>query len=449
MVKKLLILAVFVTTGAFAQYNANAPYDESVDDLDGEEENAATPPARNQSANYEDNQQASAPKDQRSPDEDPAIGPRVASSEDLELSEEQAKDAKELEVATPKTLRLFHEVLDELLVEFGYDVKMKQLGGLKNLSVRRVVVSDSLPRSYNIYVESLIEERIRENSRIRLVNCLPCKTKTSRLVNSSLQITSPLTNVAEMNRAAEELAIDNFMDVTFVYHTTHMVLAFQIFDTQTKELVWARTYNSETIKSRYQRLAIDYSQVQQSRDSDEYQPDFRYTAGMGAASVPNLSDNPDDKSMIALQFRGTEKFNNRASEFGLMLSVYSATSAFLSDYPAQGEPTTDEAAAEEEEFELDPFTTALAINAIYGHNFIRSIESYNEVRHGIHGGLGAFLASGYFAGMGRVGWDVFFGKRFVMSTSLLYLASSSVLVKDETIETKGGVGGELVLSYNF
>ncbi|MGE0173606.1 MAG: hypothetical protein AB7T49_12490 [Oligoflexales bacterium] len=431
MIKKLLILSLAASNVGLAQYDESNNYAEG-----------QTADSANAEGGYDADEQEAAQSDHE------GVGQRVATTQELPLTEAQEKDAKELELATPKTLRLFHEVLDELLVEFGYDVKMKQLGGLKNLSVRRVIVSDSLPKSYSIYLESLIEERIRENSRMRLVNCLPCKTKTSRLVNSSLQITSPLTNVAEMNRAAEELGIENFMDVTFVYHTTHMVLAFQIFDTQTKELLWARTYNSETVKSRYQRLAIDYSQVKQSRDSDEYQPDFRYTAGLGAASIPNLSDNPDDKSMLALQFRGTEKFNNRSSEFGLMLSLYNATSSLLSDYPAQGEPET-EAAEDDANFELEPFTTALAINAIFGHNFLRSIESYNEVRHGIHMGLGAFLASGYFAGTGRAGWDVFFGKTFIMSTSLVYIAASSVLVKNETVKTKGGAGGELVLSYNF
>ena len=45
-----------------------------------------------------------------------------------------------------------------------------------------------------------------------------------------------------------------FMDAVLVYHTTHMVLAVDVFNAQTKELVWARTYNSETVKSRYLAL---------------------------------------------------------------------------------------------------------------------------------------------------------------------------------------------------
>ena len=182
----------------------------------------------------------------------------------------QQVDSSYAPTADSPTVRRFHEVLEELLVEFGHDIKKGQVKSLKNLSIRRTMISDTLPKSYANYIELLVAERFRENSRIKLISCLPCKSKSSRIINQKLVVTSPHTNMEEMARAADQLGIDYFMDIIMVYHTTHMVLAFQIFNTSSKELVWARTYNSETIRSRFQKLAVDYNQVVASRTSDEY-----------------------------------------------------------------------------------------------------------------------------------------------------------------------------------
>ena len=65
------------------------------------------------------------------------------------------------------------------------------------------------------------------------------------------------------------------MDIILIYHETHMVLAIQVFNTESQELVWARTYNSEKIKTRFQKLAIDYSQVDKIRKTEEYLPEYR------------------------------------------------------------------------------------------------------------------------------------------------------------------------------
>src|SRR5262245_10886408 len=103
--------------------------------------------------------------------------PYAVDDESASFQKAQAQDAERLKEANPKQVRLFHEVLEELLNEFGYDVKSGQISGLKNLSIRKVSVSESLPRTYENYVELLIAERVRENSKVRMISCLPCKTK--------------------------------------------------------------------------------------------------------------------------------------------------------------------------------------------------------------------------------------------------------------------------------
>jgi len=371
------------------------------------------------------------------------------------LSPSENEWAEKMRVSSAQTVRRFHEVLDELLAEFAYDVKMGQINGLKNLSVRNVDVSEAIPKTYRRYLELLVAERIRENAKIRLVSCLPCRSKTSRLVEGKLLVTSPTTNMEELNRAADQLGVDNFMDVILVYHTTHMVLAFQIFNTKTKETVWARTYNSETVRSRYQKLAVDFTQVDKGRTSEDYVPEYRILFGIGGASVPNIGGTVDDSAMIAVNFRGTEKFNNRRQEFGLQLSFMMATNSLMSPVATEGEATTEEDAevvdeeAEVEELTPQPFKQALGLYAVYVHNFLGPLETYNKIRYGTHIGLGPMLAAGYMGPTIFGGLDVYFGKRWVVSPNVAYIAPSKILLGDEFVVTNGGIGGDVTLSVNF
>lgn len=357
------------------------------------------------------------------------------------------------EEASPKQVRLFHDVLEELLSEFAYDVKSGQLSGIKNLSIRKVSVSESLPRSYNSYIELLVSEKIKSNSKIKLISCLPCKTKNTRIVDDKLMITSPTTNAEDMNRAATQLGIENFMDVVLVYHTTHMVIAFQVFDTNSKELAWTKTYNSETIRSRYQKLAVDFSQIEKGRTSDEYVPEFRYLIGFGGGSVPNVKKNARETSVLSFHLRGTEKFDNRKNEFGLLATLNISTSALLQEYPSEGGSAEGEAesdsGATSSQAEPTPFRQSFGLFALYAHNFLGSLESYNEMRQGVNAALGLHLASGYIAPVIRVGWDVFLGRRFSINTSLNYVSTANILLQGEFTRIAGGVGGDVLISYNL
>lgn len=372
----------------------------------------------------------------------------------------QAEDGEKMRVESSTHVRRFHEVLDELLAEFGYDVKMGQIKGLSNISVRKVRVSDAIPKTYEEYVEVLLQERIRENSQVRIIECVPCKTRTSSLVDGKLMITSPATNMAKLEAAASQLGIEYFMDAVLVYHTTHMVLAISVFNAQTKELVWARTYNSETIKSRYQKLAVDYSQVEKSRPGEDYVPEYRFMWGLGGAGLPNIGGTKDDSSMLDLQVRATEKFNNRHTEFGLLVSLLKTTNSLVKSYPstpASGSSSTGTSASGNPPAtqtqtvgpQPQPFQQAYGIYGLFSHLFIGSVESYNEIRQGIHIGIGGILATGYLAPAARIGWDVYMGRRFSVSIAGDYIAPSTIVVDGQSLTAKGGTGADAIISLNY
>jgi hypothetical protein len=358
--------------------------------------------------------------------------------------------------ANPVKVRRFHEVLDELLAEFGYDVKSGQIKGLSNVSIRKVRVSQAIPKSYEDYIETLLAERIREQSQVKIISCIPCKTKTSSLVEGKLMISSPSTNLAKLDAAATSLGIDNFLDAVLVYHTTHMVLAIDIFDTKSKELVWARTYNSETVKSRYQKLAVDYSQVAKSRPTDEYVPEYRFLLGLGGGQLPNVGGTTEDKTMVHLHVRATEKFNNRKDEFGLLLALHRTTKSLLKAYPTTAgktsnpdESTSTATPESSEAGKPKPFSTAIGLYGLYSHVFLGSVESYDRLRHGVYLGLGGVFTTGYIAPGARLGWDLHLGRRFVTTFTASYVGSTSIVVDSNTTKVSGGAGGDITLSVNL
>ena len=393
------------------------------------------------------------------------LGPDLSTGEREKKQTEkvaQKPEVRQEEKGDPEAttkIRRFHEVLDELLAEFSYDVKLGEVKGLSNLAIRKVEVSDAIPNTYKKYLKYLMSERIKRNSRIRLISCIPCTTKTSRMIDGKIVITSPSTNLFELRAAAEQLNIEHFMDIILVYHATHMVLAMQIFKTKTNELVWSRSYNSELIKSKYQKLAIDFNQIKKSRLGDEYVPDYRILFGLGGAGVPNLGGELLDNTMLNLVFRSTEKFDSRRNEFGLMLNIYAALSSLIAEYPkveGTGITATEEeteTADESEDYEVaaqaQPFTYALNLSTIYSRNFIETIESYDSIRLGLHFGGGVLLTTGYLAPTAKLGLDFFFGKRFALSFSGLYIGPSEITLEETAVETQGGIGGEGFVSFNF
>jgi hypothetical protein len=214
------------------------------------------------------------------------------------------------------------------------------------------------------------------------------------------------------------------------------------------------------VKSRYQKLAVDYKQVASGRQSDEYEPEYRFLFGFGGAGMPNVGGTKRDSSMLNVQVRATEKFNNRRTEFGMLLSVLKTTSSLLTEYPtekadgAEAAEDDDEPAIPATEERLTKpvpaaFETALAVYGMFGHVFLGSVESYNHVRHGFQTGLGFLASAGYVAPALRAGWDVYLGRRFTVSAAGNYIAPSSILVEGQTVKTKGGPGADVVLSFNY
>ena len=335
----------------------------------------------------------------------------------------------------------FSLVLRELLEAFSKDLRKKQVDGLKNVSIRKVSVNSTIPKSYEEYLEFLVAEQIRENANVRIISCISCKSKNTKIIENQLYISTPSADVANIKRTADELGIEYFVDVMLLYQKSHMILGFQIFNTSTQELVWSRVYNSETLHSRFQAMAVDYKQIvhKDMEDSDEYIPTFRIAFGAGAGSYRDPSTSSANEGMMSLQLRGTEKFNNRLNEFGLLLTGNVSIPTIM-----QGDSENVST-----ENGVDKLKYTVGLFAIYAHNFLKPVEFYDRIRWGINIALGGHFSNNYLAPAIRTGIDVFFGKSFFITPAAFYIGRASVIVDNDVTEVDGGFGGELIVSYNL
>ena len=124
----------------------------------------------------------------------------------------------------------FSLVLTDLLQAFAKDLRKHQVDGLKNISIRKVTVNSTIPKSYEEYLEFLVAEQIRENANVRIISCISCRSKNTKIIENKLYISTPSADVAQLKRTADELGIDYFVDVMLLYQKSHMILGFQIFN---------------------------------------------------------------------------------------------------------------------------------------------------------------------------------------------------------------------------
>ena len=161
------ILATSLSLPARAQQQGG---DQSAQQQSGPQTQQQTTPARQQTAKKQSaprqSQKQQAAKQQKRTSQN---APRVAAN--------QNQYSANHDTASNKDVRQFHEVLNDLLSEFAYDVKQGQINGLKNVAIRRVDISDTLPRTYEQYVELLVTERVRENSKVKLIQLRPVQIK--------------------------------------------------------------------------------------------------------------------------------------------------------------------------------------------------------------------------------------------------------------------------------
>jgi hypothetical protein len=320
--------------------------------------------------------------------------------------------------------RNFYEVMDDVLSDFEYDLKNGNVSGLKDLAIRNIAISENIPPSFKNHLELLITERILKTSKTRMIQCLPCKARKTSLNGDQMIITSPETNQSELSRIAKLAGISNFMDVSFLYQPTGIVISMYITDPDSGSINWSRSYNSETSMAAAFRRGVDYNQVDQARRQTEYSPTIQSRLILYYMFEPSL---PNTTGCIALGYRMVERYDNRKKEVG-----------FEANYMANASTIVNSTDADPANI-YNAFGFNLTLLFLHSWNLIGEEENYNKIRGSILLGVGGTYASGFLGGLIRTGYEWRLGKHYGLSLNLGYRPASGAFINGTSSGTISGL----------
>lgn len=369
----------------------------------------------------------------------------------------KAQGEEPLEEEAADEPRKFNDVLMDLLNEFAFDMKSGLLKGVPNTAIRRVALSDGIPKSYETFMESMVSERLRKYSTVKVIQCAQCKTKRSFVEKGRVIVSTPVNNPAELDKISEVLKIETWTDVAVLYQETSLLLAFNVFDAKTKELLWTKIYNSESLYRKVlkerpsAKTALDGESQDGEGEKEEDEPKSKYALSFtaGYILVPNVKTS---SNMLGAIVRAAEVFNLERSEIGASVMPVVDPGLFIQNYEGvEGDPSaSDEVEVGGKKETIKPFRFGLGLFGSYHHNFVTLPINYDQLRYGAHLSLGGILAKGYITFTGRTGATLKFGRRFVLELGVMYSAPTTLTIQDEfTYKTQGGIGADITFGLSF
>ncbi len=320
--------------------------------------------------------------------------------------------------------RNFYEVLDDVIGDFEYDLKNGNVAGIKDLAIRNIGVSENIPASFKSHLELLITEKILKNSKTRVIQCLPCRARKTSLNGDQVVITSPESNQEELSRIAKTAGISHFMDISFTYEPSGILISMFITEPESGSIVWSRSYNSENSMAAAFRRGVDFNQNDQARKQTEYSPTIQNRFIIYYLFEPSL---PTADGCLALGFQTVERYDNRKKEVGFEINYLANASTIINSSGASSH---------------DIYSAfGLNITLLFHHawNFIGEEENYNRVRGSLSVGLGGTYAGGYLGGLVRSSYEWRLGKHYGVSFILGYRPPSNAFIAGTTSGTISGV----------
>lgn len=330
--------------------------------------------------------------------------------------------------------RNFYEVLEDLMADFEYDLKNGNVGGLKDLSIRNLVMSENIPFSFRSHLELLITERVLRTSKTRVIQCLPCRAKKTALDGDQIRIVSADSDPQALAKIAKAAGIARFLDASFLYQPSGMILSLLIIDPESSSILWSQSYHSETSRSAAFRRGVDYKQIDEARRSNEYIPSVQYRAIFYYLSEPAL---PSRSGVLSLGYRMMERYDNRKKEVG-----------FEANYMVSANSIINQSGASSANYYK---AYGINLTALFMHswNFIGEEENYNQMRGSFSLGLGGTYASGYLAALVRSYYEWRLGRHCSFSFVLGYRPPSTAFMGNTASGTVKGIEYGLGIHWLF
>jgi hypothetical protein len=319
-------------------------------------------------------------------------------------------------------VRDFYETLDDVMADFEYDLKNQQVQGLQNLSIRNIVVSENVPNSFKSHLELIVNEKIMQNTKTQIIECLPCRSKKATLSGSNLVITSPDSDPAHLARLAKQTGILHFMDIAFSYQPTGLMVSMVVSDADNGTITWSRSYNSESSRAAAFRRGVDFNQIDKARRSGEYEPTVLYRPTIYFMYEKDVTSYT---GCLGIGVRIAERYDNRKREVGFELTYLLSIGSLTGASAAAGNPATL----------FGGFNISLQF--VHAWNLIGELENFNQARGSIFAGIGGMYASGYLAGLVRAGYEHRMGKHWSISGLVGFRPDATAIIQGASSQVSG------------
>jgi len=345
----------------------------------------------------------------------------------------------------------------DLLQEFAADVSENKLPTGKKILLRSLKMDKGLPKGLSLYTEEKVKSVLSETHKAKIVSCKDCDLKTGGSAQGR-EIKSK--KLSDSVKDASHL-----LDLSIHHYGTDIELSVKLYEYPSWKLVWDKKYLTSRIRERVKLFGYDTIATPEQlrrKKYDEYQGSFRILAGFGYARVPNIAGDDRDANKWSFQTRAVERFNQNRSEFGILLGLHLTESSMKNKYGKKSDsteeeypsyqlaPGDDDEEITEDDVVLLPYSTCWLLNGIYSHIFFGMSENLSSVRHGVHFGGGFAIANSFQAPTARLGYDLYFGRNFVLTGAAVWIGSMTQQVTlDISVETKPSVGADFVLSYSL
>jgi hypothetical protein len=334
----------------------------------------------------------------------------------------------------PEGTRDFYGALDDTLGDFEYDLKHDNVKGIESFAIREISASENVPRSFLPHIEDLITERVLRATKVKVIKCIGCQARSASLVNGDrITMTSPKTNAKELAQIASAQGIKHFMDVSFTFQPTGLLMSMTIAEPSGSVINWSHTYNSETSKAALLRRGYDAELVDPTqRKSTEYPAVLQYRLRVDYLVEPDISGY---SGVLGFAFRMVERYDNRKKEIGYEIQYL------------RGAATLLHASA------TDPVSLYSGINAtllvLHAWNLLNGYEDLNLPRASFYGGIGGTFTAGFLGALFRAGGEYRMGQHSAVTAHLGYRPSSTSFIPIGDGQSVSGLEAGAGISFLF
>ncbi|MFW5968517.1 MAG: hypothetical protein ACOCV2_13420, partial [Persicimonas sp.] len=163
---------------------------------------------------------------------------------------------------------------------------------LEQETSRRLGVTPNLSADFAGFVEGTIVSSIASQTSVAIKRCVSCDAVRSRQEDGEWVVTMGLAGQDDLEREAERIGVDNFMNAHLSYFPEANVVAMQVDVMRASDgaILWSETYRSDATTAAIlrsgDRVMSRAERVEELERKLEERPEFGYAAHFGISTIP-------------------------------------------------------------------------------------------------------------------------------------------------------------------